>query len=278
MNSRFDMLFSVLFQHNFFSDARLHFLHATPSAETHVKFLKNGLIYRRVPQGFHVLYDACHAGKERSRDEVLSPEITLHFILANEDPYFLNYTSGFASGFHDRFFFFSNRRTPSRQRKGLLHNKEFVSADDLMEVKEWEEPFFKKPFGIIQITLDNRLDAVNTIRFDTCATYWRYIIVSDYLKELESLAVIHKETKEAFKGPTAITLPDSKTALMFVSTQAIPLREKPDKSYQLIQYNDASKQKYKIIKTMLPSPQHTSISRGYNSAARGKNNFSEIFI
>ena len=296
MNLQYEILFSVFFKHTFFAGNIIKVLNVHPDKKSVLNILRRGLLFKPFEGGFHVLYETNFGGKKRQREEVLKEEFFLDLIINNNDPNFFSYTSDFSVGISQYLFFFTNFHD-SRS----LQKADYVSKEDLYDlscctanncpvndccaknycgktsgcpINKYPEIYFKKPFGLINIIVNNSLEKMYHVTFSAISTFWRYIIVSDYLKELASPAIIHKKVQ--FNKQENIGLRDYKA---FVSEQEIELKEQPDKGFQLVENYDREKGRYKVVISMLPNPAINNISFiGSEAGNKDKKIFSEIFI
>jgi hypothetical protein len=117
--------------------------------------------------------------------------------------------------------------------------------------------------------MDVELQEEYVIAFDTRTVYWQYVIVSDYLKELTPLGVIHKSVQ-------FIEQPGEISAHTFLSKTPIALKEQPDRGYQLVKDYDAERQDGKVVISNLPNPGIDRISLGRSNDQEKV--FFEIFI
>jgi hypothetical protein len=202
----------------------------------------------------------------------------LKFLVKNKDTAFFNYTGDFNTDISGSYFLFDNISSSPTRQKGALHRGSIVGKEDIRRVDAGHADFFVKPFGLIHIQLHQDLEESFKISFSSVSTYWCYLLTRNYLQELASPAIIHKETKQAFIGPEPVLLPDGKTALAFFSPMPIPHQERPVVSFQLVEEYDAETLKYKVVLPVLPGPDPHHISSLTTLAAPNGEHFSCIFI
>lgn len=278
MANQFDTLLTVSFAHDYFGGDGYAAFSVSPTQETVNDLLRLGLIYKSQPGGFRIVFDAHFQGSPRSREEVLKNANELVFNLLNNDPDFLVYTGHVAEGgdISKSIFSFTNRAGSGF--RASLHETERVGVHDLVKLSDHPEKFFSKPFGQIRIALHEQLETGFVIRFGAQSTHWRYLLVSDYLKELVSPAVINKDTGEAFIGPEQVSLPGKGEAIAFYSENPVMLTAKPNKSFQLVEHYEAGTGRFRVVKGVLPNPIAGAISNLPRGAASMKLNFSEILL
>jgi hypothetical protein len=272
MQSSFEKLVTVVFEHDYFSQQRFTALEVNMLPDTRTSMVNHGLIFRRMPDGFSIFYDTEFAGSSRAKDSLLQEKITLSFSLSLTDAHFYNYTGQLPGDISQSVFYFSNNRA-----EPVLHARQWVSDQDVRPAKQFTRPSLMKPFGWLDVALHQQLAEKYVIRFQAKQTFWQYIVVSDYLKKLERLAVMDAQAKEVFNGPETILLPDNRNALSFISKTPIPLSDSGAKTFQLVENYDPGTGKGKVVHAALPRPDVQVIS----SAVRrtGADPFySEIFI
>lgn len=112
------------------------------------------------------------------------------------------------------------------------------------------------------------------INFKARQTYWQYLVVSKYHKNIEEASVYSESKDVKFKGPKETALVDGTKAFSFESNVSLPLKEYSDFHFQLRKKNGNSANK--VLVRRLPVPPIDSIkpeSRDENSKV-----FSEIII
>ncbi|MES2328697.1 MAG: hypothetical protein V4539_03775 [Bacteroidota bacterium] len=281
MANQFDTLLTVGFVHDYFGGDGYAAFTISPSADTQNDLLRMGFIFKVQHAGFRIVFDTQFQGSPRNRAEALKTPIELIFNLNNNDPNFLIYTGGVAeSGSGDiskSLFCFTNRTVGSDIFRHTLQEKDTVSGSEMIPLAEYPEKFFSKPFGQVRIILHEGMEQSFQICFGAKSTHWRYLLVSDYLKQLVSPAVINRETGEAFIGPESIALPGNGEALAFYSVSPVMLTAKPNKSFQLVENYEVDTGRFRVVKGMLPNPTAGAISN-LPGGETGKLNFSEILL
>jgi hypothetical protein len=94
MLSTYQVLFSVVMRHPYFSDERLRVLTAQPTPATAMRLRRFGVLYRTQPDGFVLLYAAPGAGTVPPAGTLVLPPglFPLLFSLVLRDPYLPNYS------------------------------------------------------------------------------------------------------------------------------------------------------------------------------------------
>lgn len=272
MNIAFGTLFTVVFEHGYFTGSRLECMAVSPDQQSASAIQRNGLLFKPLKNGFTVLYESVMAGKPRTREAALEQALELRFVITLNDPYFFNYTALNATDLTGSLCYFNNISHPA----GALHAGEFASEQEVVTVKSVNGESFVKPFGLIDIRLSAGLPEQYTIRFRERSTYWRYLVISQHLKELNSPAVLGNN--HPFKGPEPMVLPDRRSALAFVSVNPISIKESGNDTFQLVENYDPAAGKYKVVLKTLPLPDVRAISRLQPRDAAGEYSYSEIFI
>jgi hypothetical protein len=279
-SSSFEKLVTIVFEHDYFSQQGLTALDVTVLPDSRQSMLNYGLVFKRLGNGFSILYDTVFAGRQRAKDSLLQENIRLSFSLALNDAHFYNYTGLSLADIAQSIFYFRNDRPlpADNQHRQALHAGEWVSEKDLRAVTQFKKQPFIKPFGWLDLELHQPLPAIYYVRFPVKQTFWQYIVVSDHLQGLDKLAVMDAQAKEVFKGPETITLPDNRRALSFISPAPIPLSQADNKIFQLVENYDPDTGKGKVVQAALPWPDMQVISSATSKRTGRDPFFSEIFI
>jgi len=254
MNSNYELLFSVHFKHDFFVNGILNRLELKATNET-LKIIRDyELVIKKNNGTFSIHFPTVFASSPNTRNNILSDKLKLHFTIHCNDPYFMNYTSNLPNDIENKMFLFQYLNN------NKLHEKEIVSENDLIDYRNFEIPYFAKPFGHLKIALDEKLPLDNYIIFTAPSLYWRYIIRSPHLLDYSALAITNKNKNIVFDGPYPVTLPNGDPALAFVSPNVIPQKELSELNWQLIENYDTKTNSGRTIMPNLPHPNHKSIS------------------
>jgi hypothetical protein len=285
MSLKYEILTTVTFRHTYFNNNSYAGFTIVPDASTLHHLRRLSILFKPTPNGCNLLFEV-DSNHPRTREEVLKEAVTFGFSIHNNDPDFVNYTEGLPGNIEKAVLFFRNNtaETAVISDNGLLHENPFFSVKDILQNKSpdknniHDKEFFSKPFAWMEIRLHKGLEKSLQVNFKGKETLWRYIINSEHLQELAEPAVIHKDTKEAFKGPVWIVLPDGKKRMAFESNKLIPLCSKPEKVFQLVENFQPGSAKYKVVLGMLPNPNVKLISLIRSEDITQENKFSEIFI
>jgi hypothetical protein len=270
MLSAFDILVKVNCSHSYFYDGIFNGFTIKVGDSTNKVLNNHDLIMKPFNGGFYILYDQNFAGTTRTREDVLSEKLTLDFTLILTDPLFYNYTADAPAQIDQSIYFFNN----SLNLPGSLHADDFVSENDVQPLSYFTEQFFVKPFAKLILALNSGLQNEYTIKFNAKSTYWRYILMSNYLQELNNPAIIDTDSTNAFGVPAKVNLPGNLQVNAFTSGNALQLSQRPAKAFQLAENYETGSSKYKVVIRSLPYPDISAISRLPNSSS----NFSDIFI
>lgn len=283
MNLQFETLTSVVFSHDYFQGSKYNGIGVQVSNEMQRRFINMGLIFKPTADGFTILFDSNLANRPRNREEVLSKPLVCEFTLTLKDPEFFNYTAGIPKDAARSLYYFANFSDDNRRKftdgsLHIAHAADFVSEDDVYPVSSFAEKFFVKPFGKLDLKISPELQARYRIRFAARSTYWRYILASEHLTDLNNPAVIGADAAQSFSGPYKLTLPGSKEALAFVSPEPITWTRKPGYTFQLVENYETGSDKYRVVQA-LPAPASNMISHlpATSDMETGKD-YSEIFI
>ena len=254
MNSNYELLFSVHFKHNFFVNGILNHLELKATNDT-LKIIRDYELFIKKNNGsFSIHFPNLFASSPNTRNNILSDKLKLHFTIHCNDPYFMNYTDNLPNDIENKMFLFQYLNN------NKLHEKDTVSEIDLIDFRDFEIPYFAKPFGHLKIVLHEKFPIDNYIIFSAPSLYWRYIIRSPHLLDYSDLAVTNKNKNIVFDGPYPVTLPNGDPALSFISPNLIPQKELSELNWQLIEHYEAETNGGRTIIPNLPHPNHKSIS------------------
>jgi hypothetical protein len=274
MHSRFEILFDFSFRHGYFDAAVPDCFRVEPDGETAGYLRNQNILFKPKADGFTVFFESENNDLKRTRQDVLSEKRALRFLVALRDPLFYNYTTPTPENVANSVFYFNGIHSQERDKEQRLHAEDHVSAADLKSLAEVKGDFFVRPFAVIDLELSTALSAGLTIRFQEKSTYWRYLLVSDHLKDLHEPAVVNGSV--LFDGPQKVLLPDNTEALAFVSQQPISLQRRSNKKIQLLENFDKATQKGKVVLRALPAPDVNIISLVPKERTGAE--FSEIII
>lgn len=294
MESRYELLTRITYKHAYFFDRKFDKIITAPDPATQTALDRHGLLFRAAADGFYLLFDTRHGGAVRERDSVLGEKVDLLFPLTLKDPDFYHYTDLERGDITRSFFYLSNVSPEGKQRPaavpaempadqeaakeqtepGLLHDQDIITEDDRIYFGKLPRHFSGKPFGWLFLVLAPQLKLSYEARWPVRSVYWNYIVVSQHLRELNKPAIIDPATKQVFSGPKPILLPDSRSALSFVSEKPISFAAGEKKLFQLVENFEADSGKYKVVLSALPRANPHVLSDGCGMGA----NYSEIFI
>ncbi|MGV3685020.1 MAG: hypothetical protein ACO1NS_05295 [Daejeonella sp.] len=277
MNYRFETLVTVYFRHSYFSDQLFGGFIIEPSDRSLRKLLNHGLMLKPFNGGFRILFDVNFAGGSRERSDALRDEVLCECVLRLTDKGFYNYTEPMEGDITSGIFYFHNMLKDSNSLKRSLHSDSYVTSEDLLPLDSFEERYFSKPFGKLDLLLSAGLEDSYTITFKAKETYWRYILVSDDLKSLNSPAILDSLSAESFEGPETLPV-RGKDALAFRSKSPISFSQKARNVFQLVDNYDAETGRYKVVMRALPSADPNHITLIDSDSPPRTLNYSEIFI
>lgn len=269
MNFGAEILFSLDLLHSYFVNEIPNCFSVEPTLETQHLIRNYSLIFKQKNNGFLMISEISDSTQKPKHENLNTSNEILRFFVKLNDAYFFNYTAIEAVDIRKNIFYFSNN-TASRH---FLHIADFVSNDDVVLVESIAPDAFVKPFAIIDIYLNKINTQQYTIRFKEKSTYWRYLLLGDTLKELNSPAILSNGV--VFKGPSQITLPNQMMGIAFESEAPIALKQRPENQYQLHENFDMSTMKGKVVIKNLPHPDITRISKTTEDKTA---NFSEIIL
>jgi len=236
-------LFSIQFQHAFFTDGRFNRSELTPDEETTILMNRLGLLFRKQADGAIVLGDLS--------SHRYTPGEKLLFRITLKDPDLYNYTELLPPANGDVLWFSSSGKQWTRQPY-LLHEANFVSEQDHRpEQKPVENRHTEQCFGHIEIALDPLPPKQLYICFLNRSVHWRYIFTGAPVR-LMGCRILDSAGKNGFAGPERITLSDGRDAVAFDSIQPVALLQHP-MEFQLVDVEEIDRKKNILIKN-LPAP------------------------
>lgn len=271
---KYEILTEVVYRHTFFPGHGYEGIRVHIPAAAARSLSQQGLLVKRLRDGFVLLYAAVHAGRPRSRDAVLEENNTLLFDLLLTDHLFYNYTQVNVQDITSSIFFFSNEAPVAA---GTLHRQDYVSTQDLQAVNTLQETFFVKPFGRIALQVNGQLQPLYQIRFPARAVRWCYFLMSEGLQSLSRPAVIAANGNGYFGALRRVTLPDGREVPVFISNDPVPLGSAGN-VFQLVDYFTASDDRYKVIIPALPAPETGSISNAAAALYENGSEYAEFFL
>jgi hypothetical protein len=272
-------LFAVNFNHTYYSNLVFNGFEVTPLPKTRQYLEKRQLLLKTRAGGFSLLLNDDLVDIESKKKLLMSERFPIRFVLNLTDPYLYNYTANLPENdLSATIFYFKNwlQKAEDGTVDSKLHQGNYVNTNDCVPSKVLNGVTFQKPFGIVSIQLYNNIPDQYTITFEAKGTYWKYILVSDYFKELQYPGISSADKVE-FSGPETVDLPDTSTAICFQSKTPIKLAQNCPDKFQLVENYQAGGGKSRIIKRALPTPDVKQVScyspKGYPSS-----NYSEIYI
>lgn len=267
----FDLLTEIYFRHRFFADNCLRDIRVLVPQQTATDMRRYGLIFRRLPDRFVLLYDNSNTDQ---REQLLREKLTLVFDLQLQDNLFYNYTGLQQSDIPNSILLFGNN---DGYAPGKLHKDDVVTASEVAPFEHQGGVMSVKPFARIILALTPDLSDRYEISFAARTTRWCYFLMSANLAALSEPSIIDTSNKVHFKGPQAVTLPDGTNASVFVSEEAVALAQRPLHTFQLVEAGGIGGLSRTII-SALPSPDIQTISAAGIPGYDRTQAYSEIFL
>ena len=283
MRYAFDILTQVHFNHAYFTDNVFNGLNVTVTDATKRLLDNVGLMYKPFKGGFYILYDKNFCNAARTRDEVLRDNLLFEFTLTLTDPLFYNYTANVPQQIDKAVYYFSNHADATLAEPVALHKGQYASVQDVVKLDDNRKHFFNKPFAKLDILARANLALNYYIGFEARQTYWRYILMSDYLQHLNSPAILDDKDSNLFGNALQIDLPDSRKVPGFISNNKLTLSQRYNTRLRLVEKPQSGISNNRDVIDYLPAPDVQYISRlpgSNNDAAKDPNpiNYSDIFI
>ena len=277
MRYAYKVLLNVSFNHTYFSNKLFAGLAFTPSSSTQLLFLNYGLFFKTYPGGFRIVFDTNFNGSTRNREDLISDILECKFNASLTDTSFYNYTEIEGTDISKKILHFYNAAAGEVKLRDSVHSGEFVSASDLKLINEFAEPYFVKPFAVLDLRLAPGLPENYTISFKAKETIWRYVLMSEDLQSLNNPAILDSTGTEPFEGPELLKFSGT-SGLAFKSKQAISFTEISTQNFQLVENYDSETGRYKVVMRALPKANPEMITLIKNENTLENNNYSEIFI
>lgn len=244
MNTHYSPLFRVDFRHDYFSHGLCRVVKLVPTAGTQQLMLQLGI---RLKEG-QASVEAFYSDGDPPAGQLLLADqpVLLSFILRAEDPVFLNYTDlpGIISAGATQYF------------TNLEGEVNFQPSQELFLFSD-EEPETARPrnwqhgdLGILSVYIGETAEngshilvngtvtpAAFKIEFPARATRWRYHLIDQSDAGYEGFQLTNTDGQVVSPTDAApqqsATLPNGTEAVVLLSPQKIPLRERPGQVFQL---------------------------------------------
>jgi hypothetical protein len=277
MSPKYESLFNVHFKHEFFDSGNLDQIVVKPTNATMKTLRDYELICRSDKGKFSIHHPTTFASESITRNNILSDNLDLDFTLQCADKHLMSYTKLLPQNIENKMFLFQYPTISNESNK--LHSNNYVSEIDLIDFRDFEIPYFSKPFGHLRIKTDENTPIDNYIQFATPSLYWRYIIRTSYLLDYPGLAITNKSKTVFFDGPSPIILPNGDSALSFISPSIIPQKQFSSLTWQLIEQYQKETNYGKVVIPNLPQPNHKSISfLGEENKIKGEKRILDIIV
>lgn len=173
--------------------------------------------------------------------------------------------------------------TPAENTNNL-HSGQYVAVKDFEENRLDTTLKKEKKFGEIIIDCLENFKTNFYIRFRNKKSYWRYILISKYVKNLELpeiLSVTANNSEKAFlKQLTNKILATNEDIVVFTSIKQYPLCHtfSSTQLFSLVNINASGNGNYTVVKSVLPTPDVNTISNALPQVVDSLNVFSDIFL
>lgn len=276
MTTNYQTLLTLNLRHDYFTSQKFGEFSLTPDATTAQYLQRRGMLLKRNADEVLLLMEN-GVDPEQKIEQVYNEQQTLRFSLIITDPYFFNYTDNLPEQINENIFYFSNstKNGSYKAYDSNLHLGECVTAKDALPLKQFANQFLIKPFAFIDIQLNKGMFTRLFINFQSKATYWKYLITSNHLMELEQSAII-SDGNETFSGPETIRLPNQRQAISFQSDKPIKLSQSTNAKLSLVENYISGSGGYRVVMRRLPVPDVRFLS--FSSSTTSQLNLSEIFI
>jgi hypothetical protein len=134
MKIKFDLLFEVVFEHEYFKNGLIQELNIQPTQVTTVVLKNYGLLFKRTKRGFVVLYEIDTANPAESPLRPIISQEKFSFELYMYNTYFTNYTNIPLSHKYPDFFYFNNLTENIVNTDLLLNKHNYAGTDNIVEL------------------------------------------------------------------------------------------------------------------------------------------------
>lgn len=241
-------MFNITLEHNYFNSGRLPGVQFKPTPDSEKLMNNANLVSRKRPDGLTIFFDRDYLDTLRLYANDADDPLKLDFECDVAQQNFMNFTSAEVFSSNKFLYFDSNNTDQAVLGKKYLHASDTVSAADLLDfdtaAKRNASPRDRRQpsMGLISIQVTpGELDELEKnppevfndyyIRFDTRETYWKYYLVGDANRESAFIKDARGEVEFDFIGEE--TLANGRTARVFLSNKAIPLRDRAKPKFQL---------------------------------------------
>ena len=134
MKIKFDYLFEVVFEHEYFKNGLIPDLEIIPTYQTQELLRNYGMLFKKTERGIVILYEIDTAiAAESPLKPVVSDEI-FSFELYMTNPYFSNYSNIPLNHKYPDFFYFNNLDENIVDSNLLLNKQNYSNASDITEL------------------------------------------------------------------------------------------------------------------------------------------------
>jgi len=274
-------LFHLAVNHLFFRESSGLRLDFVPTPYSQDLLHRASLLTRVSENGLNVFYDA---EKTEALKYYLSDSdapFSFQYRVRSKDPRFRNYTKAPAYK-DDALLYFDNQKVRDDAQDVFLHASQSVSEADFKPLDSPElvsilskKDHLLRPAFVVDLKLSESVLHEGAkhyiIQFDARETTWKYYFLGHLAEKEPCISDLNNKTEFEFGGTTV--LPGHKTALIFRSKTAIPLRENFQSRFQLREKREGNG---KILVKRLPFASAHQIS---TETINGKESvISEIYV
>jgi hypothetical protein len=243
-------LFNISVEHTFFVDGFATCLDFVPSEQTGRIINNAGLIVKKRVSGIGVVYDQERIEALLAYAEDETDPLCFEFKVYANDPQFKSYTEPFTGKSDGSLLYFDNMTDVHIANEQIrLHTLDFVSninsenlgsskVKDILSQKDRLIP----PLFVVKIYATGKEGALFSAQFETAArnyylsfktrqTFWKYYLLGGMARKNAYIFDLDGGVEFEFAGETPLS--DTRSALIFRSKAAIPLRQKQNFRFQL---------------------------------------------
>lgn len=282
MSSPYQLLFRVSFGHAFFADGILRALRIAPTPTCRDMLHKAGVLLRAQDDGLAVYGDEAAAARMRLQVEEAGGVLNMGFLIFVTAPHFFDYTM--PTWPKGKMLFLNTAASfPDHAGRQMLHATPFVPASAFLVPDHADlKPILARcilastPAMVLQVAVtSDLLDATLPrqrefhVRFDTASSHWKYYLFG-FDDTQNDIVDLTGEIEFDHVRDVAI---EGRSADVFVSKRALPMREAPPARFQL--YAGSPSGDKLVIKRM----PNASVGKRFRDSKDGNEILvSEIFV
>lgn len=242
-------MFNISMEHNYFSSGKLAGTNFVPTAATRKLMNNVNLVSRPRPDGITMFYDGDYFDALKMYAADAEEPLRVEFNCDVGHQNFQNFTESSIFAANMMLHFDSANQYSESLGKKLLHAEDYVSANELIAHPALNDTHARladrraPSLGRISIQITSKeLDELSTsgdhhyndytIRFQARETHWKYYLIGEANREGVYLRDTINKVDFEYLGEEQIA--DGRMAKIFITRQAIPMRDRAKPKFQLV--------------------------------------------